>query len=178
MGKGGQAGVGEEVQGQRKRGGGGQQGDAQAHRSACSDIFLTRFHCPAAELSGYPALALITVYLLQLRAHRCMTKACLRTVLLACPLVQCCCPHTALPPPCLSTCAVPLLTHNPPCLSLCHSATDDLVLDCPDAVRLLSLFLGRAIVDEILPPSFLTQVWGRGRGRRRRGRGRGGVMPV
>lgn len=37
-------------------------------------------------------------------------------------------------------------------------ATDDLLLDCPDAVRLLSLFLGRAIVDEILPPSFLTQV--------------------
>ena len=39
-------------------------------------------------------------------------------------------------------------------------ATDDLLLDCPDAVRLLSLFLGRAIVDEILPPSFLTQVRG------------------
>jgi len=38
------------------------------------------------------------------------------------------------------------------------AATDDLVLDCPDAVRLLSLFLGRAIVDEVLPPSFLAQV--------------------
>ncbi|GAX79614.1 hypothetical protein CEUSTIGMA_g7055.t1 [Chlamydomonas eustigma] len=37
-------------------------------------------------------------------------------------------------------------------------ATDNLLLDCPDAVRLLSLFLGRAIVDEILPPSFLTHV--------------------
>ena len=37
-------------------------------------------------------------------------------------------------------------------------ATDDLVLDCPEAVRLLSLFLGRAVVDEVLPPSFLTQV--------------------
>ncbi len=38
------------------------------------------------------------------------------------------------------------------------AATDDLVLDCPDAVHLLSLFLGRAIVDEVLPPAFLTQV--------------------
>jgi hypothetical protein len=38
------------------------------------------------------------------------------------------------------------------------AAADDLVLDCPDAVRLLSLFLGRAVVDEILPPSFLAQV--------------------
>mmetsp|Transcript_36791 Transcript_36791/g.81831 ORF Transcript_36791/g.81831 Transcript_36791/m.81831 type:complete len:712 (-) Transcript_36791:320-2455(-) len=37
-------------------------------------------------------------------------------------------------------------------------AADDLVLDCPDAVHLLSLFLGRAIVDEVLPPSFLAQV--------------------
>ncbi|KAG1680411.1 hypothetical protein FOA52_015502 [Chlamydomonas sp. UWO 241] len=38
------------------------------------------------------------------------------------------------------------------------AATDDLVLDCPDAVRLLSLFLGRAIIDEALAPSFLTSV--------------------
>lgn len=38
------------------------------------------------------------------------------------------------------------------------AATDDLVLDCPDGVRLLALFLGRAIVDEALPPVFLTQV--------------------
>lgn len=37
-------------------------------------------------------------------------------------------------------------------------AVDDLVLDCPDAVHMVSLFLGRAIVDEALPPSFLTQV--------------------
>lgn len=29
------------------------------------------------------------------------------------------------------------------------AAADDLVLDIPDAVRLLSLFLGRAIVDEV-----------------------------
>lgn len=35
------------------------------------------------------------------------------------------------------------------------SAADDLVLDIPDAVHLLSLFLGRAIVDEVLPPAFL-----------------------
>ncbi|GLC39813.1 hypothetical protein PLESTM_000944900 [Pleodorina starrii] len=38
------------------------------------------------------------------------------------------------------------------------AAADDLVLDVPDAVHLLSLFLGRAIVDELLPPAFLTQV--------------------
>eukprot|EP00879_Flechtneria_rotunda_P002298 GHRR01002491.1.p1 GENE.GHRR01002491.1~~GHRR01002491.1.p1 ORF type:complete len:322 (+),score=143.64 GHRR01002491.1:106-966(+) len=35
------------------------------------------------------------------------------------------------------------------------AAADDLVLDIPDAVHLLSLFLGRAIVDEVLPPAFL-----------------------
>ncbi|KXZ45373.1 hypothetical protein GPECTOR_55g279 [Gonium pectorale] len=38
------------------------------------------------------------------------------------------------------------------------AAADDLLLDVPDAVRLLSLFLGRAVVDELLPPAFLTQV--------------------
>lgn len=37
-------------------------------------------------------------------------------------------------------------------------SADDLVLDCPDVVHLLALFLGRAIVDEVLPPAFLTQV--------------------
>lgn len=36
--------------------------------------------------------------------------------------------------------------------------TDDLVLDCPDAVHLLALFLGRAVVDEVMPPAMLTQV--------------------
>ena len=35
------------------------------------------------------------------------------------------------------------------------SVADDLVLDIPDAMHLLSLFLGRAIVDEVLPPAFL-----------------------
>ncbi|EFJ42803.1 hypothetical protein VOLCADRAFT_107054 [Volvox carteri f. nagariensis] len=38
------------------------------------------------------------------------------------------------------------------------AAADDLVLDVPDAVHLLSLFLGRVVVDELLPPAFLTQV--------------------
>lgn len=38
------------------------------------------------------------------------------------------------------------------------SSADDLLLDVPDALRLLSLFLGRAVVDELLPPAFLTQV--------------------
>ncbi|DBB15681.1 TPA: hypothetical protein ACH3X3_003889 [Trebouxia sp. C0006] len=36
--------------------------------------------------------------------------------------------------------------------------TEDLQLDNPDAAHLLSLFLGRAIVDEALPPSFLAAV--------------------
>lgn len=34
----------------------------------------------------------------------------------------------------------------------------DLQLDNPDAAHLVSLFLGRAIVDEVLPPSFLAAV--------------------
>ena len=34
----------------------------------------------------------------------------------------------------------------------------DLALDIPDAAHQLSLFLGRIIVDEALPPSFLTSV--------------------
>lgn len=38
------------------------------------------------------------------------------------------------------------------------SAPQDLCLDIPDAARLLSLFLGRAIVDEIVPPVFLSAV--------------------
>ncbi|KAI8472184.1 MAG: armadillo-type protein [Monoraphidium minutum] len=38
------------------------------------------------------------------------------------------------------------------------AAADDLVLDIPDAVHLLSLFLGRAIVDEVLPPAFLASI--------------------
>lgn len=35
------------------------------------------------------------------------------------------------------------------------AASDDVALDIPDAPRLLTLFLGRAIVDEVLPPKFL-----------------------
>ena len=35
------------------------------------------------------------------------------------------------------------------------AACDDLVLDIPECVHLLTLFIGRAIVDEILPPAFL-----------------------
>lgn len=34
----------------------------------------------------------------------------------------------------------------------------DLRMDNPDAEHLLSLFLGRVIVDEVLPPKFLTAV--------------------
>lgn len=38
------------------------------------------------------------------------------------------------------------------------AGADDLALDIPDAARLLTLFLGRAIVDEALPPKFLAEV--------------------
>ncbi|GBF95677.1 hypothetical protein Rsub_08659 [Raphidocelis subcapitata] len=38
------------------------------------------------------------------------------------------------------------------------AAADDTVLDLPDAVHLLSMFLGRAVVDEVLPPAFLASV--------------------
>lgn len=34
----------------------------------------------------------------------------------------------------------------------------DLELDIPDAAHFVALFLGRAIVDEVLPPAFLTKV--------------------
>lgn len=34
----------------------------------------------------------------------------------------------------------------------------DLELDLPDAAHYIALFLGRAIVDEALPPAFLTAV--------------------
>jgi hypothetical protein len=40
-------------------------------------------------------------------------------------------------------------------LSKLLSMTEDLTLDIPDAPRMLTLFLGRAIVDEVLSPSFL-----------------------
>ena len=36
-------------------------------------------------------------------------------------------------------------------------ALDDLSLDVPDAPELLAMFVSRAIVDDILPPAFLTQ---------------------
>ena len=32
---------------------------------------------------------------------------------------------------------------------------DDLILDVPDAVEVMALFICRAITDEILPPSFI-----------------------
>jgi hypothetical protein len=39
-------------------------------------------------------------------------------------------------------------------LSMC----DDLILDVPDAVHLLTLFLARLVVDEVVPPVFLSRV--------------------
>lgn len=38
------------------------------------------------------------------------------------------------------------------------SALDDIILDVPDAVRLSSLFLARAVVDEVLSPAALSQI--------------------
>ncbi|GAB4818113.1 hypothetical protein N2152v2_005159 [Parachlorella kessleri] len=38
------------------------------------------------------------------------------------------------------------------------AGADDLALDIPDAAHLLSLFPGRAVVDEVLPPKFLAEV--------------------
>ena len=38
------------------------------------------------------------------------------------------------------------------------ASVEDLALDFPDAAHTLSLFLGRAVVDEALPPSFLAAV--------------------
>ncbi|KAG0457608.1 hypothetical protein HPP92_022765 [Vanilla planifolia] len=35
--------------------------------------------------------------------------------------------------------------------------TDDLLVDIPDAVDVLAIFVARAVVDEILPPAFLTK---------------------
>ena len=38
------------------------------------------------------------------------------------------------------------------------ASVEDLALDFPDAAHTLSLFLGRTVVDEALPPSFLAAV--------------------
>lgn len=38
------------------------------------------------------------------------------------------------------------------------ASVEDLCLDYPDAAHTLSLFLGRAIIDEALQPAFLTAV--------------------
>jgi len=78
-----------------------------------------------------------------------------------------CQPHAPLCSCSVGPADLPTLALDPQVLSteqltlgftrLLHAA-DDLVLDIPDAVHLLALFLGRAIVDEILPPAALTQV--------------------
>ncbi|KAL2503755.1 MA3 domain-containing protein [Abeliophyllum distichum] len=39
-------------------------------------------------------------------------------------------------------------------------STDDLTVDIPNAVDILALFIARAVVDDILPPSFLTKAMG------------------
>jgi hypothetical protein len=35
---------------------------------------------------------------------------------------------------------------------------DELILDVPDAVAIMALFIGRAITDEILPPNFINRI--------------------
>jgi MA3 domain len=37
---------------------------------------------------------------------------------------------------------------------------DDIQLDVPDAVQLIAVFIERAIVDDILPPSFVQHIAG------------------
>ena len=41
---------------------------------------------------------------------------------------------------------------------VCRHDVQDLELDIPDAAHFVALFLGRATVDEVLPPAFLTAV--------------------
>ena len=41
---------------------------------------------------------------------------------------------------------------------VCCPGAQDLELDIPDAAHFVALFLGRATVDEVLPPAFLTAV--------------------
>ena len=38
------------------------------------------------------------------------------------------------------------------------AALDDLCLDVPDAPDFVAIFVARAIVDDVLPPSFLTHI--------------------
>ena len=42
-------------------------------------------------------------------------------------------------------------------LSKLLESADDLALDIPDAVDVLALFVARTVVDDILPPAFLTK---------------------
>lgn len=61
--------------------------------------------------------------------------------------------HTHTPSPFLSQ----TITHDQMAAGFTRvlASADDLLLDIPDAAHLLALFLGRAIVDELLPPAFL-----------------------
>lgn len=40
------------------------------------------------------------------------------------------------------------------------SNVDDILLDVPDAINLIAVFIERAIVDDILPPSFVHRLTG------------------
>ncbi|KMZ65440.1 Programmed cell death protein [Zostera marina] len=37
-------------------------------------------------------------------------------------------------------------------------SADDLILDVPDIIDIVSLFIARAVIDDVLPPSFLTKI--------------------
>lgn len=64
-------------------------------------------------------------------------------------------------PECESLCKIGVVLHSPtppPSSVLRESSQQDLELDIPDAAHFVALFLGRAIVDEVLAPAFLTRV--------------------
>lgn len=47
------------------------------------------------------------------------------------------------------------MPRSPPCTS---PQVDDLVLDVPEAVDMLALFVARAVVDDVLPPALVHRV--------------------
>lgn len=40
------------------------------------------------------------------------------------------------------------------------NSVDDILLDVPDAINLIAVFIERAVVDDILPPSFVHRLTG------------------
>ncbi len=52
----------------------------------------------------------------------------------------------------------PTVCHLPQGFSLLLARTEDLYLDTPNVLELLSYFIARAVVDEVLPPAFVVRV--------------------